>query len=511
MTAMTISVETHTLEHHLSTDESFASAYLRVIGAIASSNGLASLAEYSILNEIAESGDASAVASITVLTALEGQPSLTLLLAQLKNASKNVALDLRRLAFDKAHPLLKLQGYQSRNLAEKLAAALDYHPDQSRLSEFLDGSLWNKTLRLFKGTTNRNLAEMSLTLTRDNRISRCVADFDTGILTSDKFRDQIRAVLIATLADINQQIQSFEDQLKVIEFAANATSVNLDLAKALQAQVVQRMAAVVDRLNFERDTFDMDLESLIYDAGNAVTLEVTDRLKTDKWKDRRVWEGIRRTIYATELERRINIVVTRREEMLRLINEDLRVFKEELRSSRISILQQQHHNGLRHLVPTLRVRTRLINTVNTGATVILATGATAVAGAGAATFFLGLAVVTPVILPVMPFVAVPIAVAAVIKWISDSEGRKDGEIAHKREEFEKALREQLLLVRDEYRQQLSAVVANFEITATQMIQPIMLEAEAADQLIERQVNVAKRLIEHSRMTITKIIPLLATA
>jgi hypothetical protein len=149
--------------------------------------------------------------------------------------------------------------------------------------------------------------------------------------------------------------------------------------------------------------------------------------------------------------------------------------------------------------------------VNTGATVILATGATAVAGAGAATFFLGLAVVTPVILPVMPFVAVPIAVAAVIKWISDSEGRKDGEIAHKREEFEKALREQLLLVRDEYRQQLSAVVANFEITATQMIQPIMLEAEAADQLIERQVNVAKRLIEHSRMTITKIIPLLATA
>jgi phosphoglycerate kinase len=57
MTVMTISVKTHTLEHHLSTDESFASAYLRVIGAIASSNGLASLAEYSIVNEIAENGD----------------------------------------------------------------------------------------------------------------------------------------------------------------------------------------------------------------------------------------------------------------------------------------------------------------------------------------------------------------------------------------------------------------------------------------------------------------------
>ena len=71
MTTLTIGVEALSLDHHLAKDESFPSAYLRVIGAIASSDGLVGLAEYSAVNEIANSADESAVATITLLNALE--------------------------------------------------------------------------------------------------------------------------------------------------------------------------------------------------------------------------------------------------------------------------------------------------------------------------------------------------------------------------------------------------------------------------------------------------------
>ena len=174
------------------------------------------------------------------------------------------------------------------------------------------------------------------------------------------------------------------------------------------------MAVVEARLAFERETFEGDMDNIIQNAENAFSVEVTERLKTDQWKLTRVWESIGRTTFAKELDSRIKRVNTRREEMLRLIKEYLRHFQEEMRVTRISILRQQRHTRFRHLMPTLRVGTRVVNTVDSAASVTL--GAGGVAGAGAATYFLGAAVVLPAILPAIPFVAVPIVLAAVFKW-----------------------------------------------------------------------------------------------
>ena len=71
MNTLTIGVAPHSLDHHLAKDESFSSTYLRVIGAIASADGFVSLAEYSVVNDIANNGDESAVGAITLLDALE--------------------------------------------------------------------------------------------------------------------------------------------------------------------------------------------------------------------------------------------------------------------------------------------------------------------------------------------------------------------------------------------------------------------------------------------------------
>lgn len=513
MTTMTIGVEPHSLEHHLAKDDSFPSAYLRVIGAIASSDGLVTLAEYSVVNEIANSGDESAVASITLLTALERPSPLKDALVHLKKASEGIGTDVRKVSFDAARPLLQLQGYNSRDLAKKLAVALAYDLSHLDLDEFpceedkpLLKKMMRSSMRLIRGKDLRNLADMCLSVTGDAKVSQCVVDYEDGLITLD----QLRANLTTACVDVNKQIQSFKDQLEVAEFAAKATTAYLQTAQALKNQVAQRMAVVESRLAFERETFEEDMDYIIHDAGNAFSVEVTERLKTDQWKLARVWESIGRTTFAKELDSRIKRVVTRREEMLRLIKEDLRLFQEEMRITRISILRQQHHTRFRHLMPTLRVGTRVVNTVDSAASVTLGAGGVAIAGAGAATYFLGAAVVLPAILPAIPFIAVPMLLAAVFKWFSDSEGRKDGEIGHKREVFEKALREQLLQAQASFNLQLEAVAIDFQRSAVQMIQPIMLEAEAADRLAGLQVKMAKRLIEQSSTKVAMVIQAIPT-
>ncbi len=508
MSTLTIGVAPHSLDHHLAKDESFPSAYLRVIGAIASSDGLVSLAEYSVANEIANSGDESAVATITLLNALEKPLPLKDALLQLRKTSGGIENDVRKLSFDAARPLLQLQGYNSRDLAKKLAGALAYDLSPMELDEFpreeekpLLKKVMRSSMRLIKGKDLRNLADMCLSVTGDTKVSQCVVDYEDGLITLD----ELRANLNTACVEVNRQIQSFKDQLEIAEFAAKATTAYLQTAQALKNQVAQRMAVVEARLAFERETFEEDMDYIIHDAGNAFSVEVSERLKTDQWKLTQVWESIGRTTFAKELDSRIKRVVTRREEMLRLIKEDLRLFQEEMRITRISILRQQHHTRFRHLMPTLRVGTRVVNTVDSVASVTLGAGGAAIAGAGAATYFLGAAVVLPAILPAIPFVAVPMVLAAVFKWFSDSEARKDGEIWHKREAFEKALREQLLFAQGSYNLQLQAVAMDFQMSAVQMIQPIMLEAEAADRLAGLQVKMAKWLIEQSSRKLAMIV------
>ena len=108
------------------------------------------------------------------------------------------------------------------------------------------------------------------------------------------------------------------------------------------------------------------------------------------------------------------------------------------------------------------------------------------------------------IAPALPFVAVPVLLAGLFKWFSDPGARKDGEIRHKREMFEGKLREQLVLAQTSFNLQLDQVALDFQKSAVQMIQPIMLEAEAADRLAGLQVKMAKRLIDQSSLTIGKV-------
>lgn len=506
--ALVIDIEPRTLEQHLAEDESFSSAYLKVIGAIAASDGIVSLAEYAVVNDLVKHSDESAVASVALLKALDHPIPIKAALSILKTASKGIENVNRDAAFQAAIPLLQLQGFNGHDLAKQLAAALEYPlqksdllglPSETDRKSFF-AKMVNKSTQLFKGKENRDLADMCLSVTNDASICQSVVDYEKGLINGD----ELRLRFTTACAEASKKIEFFRDQLQIAEFASTATTAYFKTARELKHQVVQRMSVMEARINFERETFSEDIDYIVHDAGNAFEVEVTERLKTDQWKKTSVWESIGRTTFAKELENRVKRVVTRRQEMLGLIKEDLRLFQEEMRITRISILRQQHHTRFVSLMPTLRTGTKVINGLDSAASVTLAAGGVTAAGAGAVVYFLGAAAALPVILPALPFVAVPVLLAALLKWFSDPAARKDGEVRHKRDAFENKLRENLLIAQLSFNSQLDQVAIDFQKSAVQMIQPIMLEAEAADKLASLQVKMAKHLIDQSNKTIGRI-------
>lgn len=178
---------------------------------------------------------------------------------------------------------------------------------------------------------------------------------------------------------------------------------------------------------------------------------------------------------------------------MRLLKEDLRLFQEDMRLTRASVLQRRHHSRLAKMMPQLRLATRALNAIDSAANMTIGVGAASIAGAGAAAYLFGAAVVMPVIAPAAPFVGGALLVAGAFKWITDADRRRDGEIRHKREAFEKAFRAQLEEAQASFNQQLNVVRQEFVQTARQIVEPILVEADATERIAGLQVKMARRV------------------
>lgn len=496
------------LEDHLSKDRSFPSEYLRAVAAIASADGTVNLAEYAALNEIAKLTGESALAGVMLLHAIDHRISTELALERLLTSSESAEHSVAAACFEAAKPLLALQGSESRDIAKRLATALRHPASEAELDDVVSAessTLWNiitrKTLQVVRGNGLVEFAEECYRVTGEKNVLKNIRAFQSGKVEHNALRECI----VDACDVIMRHTDDYEETLRATEIAEAAAQNFVASVNKLEKQVQQRLAIVEARIQFERQTFLEDMEDAIHDAGNAIELDVSDRLKIDQVKLPKVWESIGRTSFGKELERRIDRIVSRREKTLRLLKEDLRLFQEDMRLSSVSILQQRHHTHFTKLMPPLRIRTRIANTVEDAADVTIGVGILSLAGTGAAAYALGTAVVLPLIAPIAPFVGGAMVVAGVIKWLSDSAGRKDKEIRHKREAFEKALREQLEGAQVCLDRQLDDLANEFLQTGKNMLEPLMLEAQASVRLNDLQVKTAKRLIKQSRTAVTEVI------
>jgi len=495
------------LTSYLSNDVTFPTAYLRAVAAIASSDGVLNIADFNALTDVAALLHDSALARVVLLEFIDRPMSWGDALIDLQAASSSIDAATAAAAFDAARALLALQGVRSRDLARSLAGALGYPIGPHELEAFAadEQSLWNKvsmgSVRMLKGRKYADLAELCVTATGDLALAHAVREFENGTLD----KAELARRMTATCARASGDIAAFNERIADFENSRETTAAFLESAYGLQKQVQQRLAIADARIAFERATFDEDIEDTIHDAGNAFERDVAERVGTDDWKRAVVWESIAKSTFGKELERRVNRIIARREESLRLIHEDLRLFQEDLTLSRTTLVKRLHHAQFAGAAPALRWGTRVVNGVESAADTTLKVGGVTILGAGAAAYFLGAAVVLPVVAPAAPIVGGVLLVAGAFKWLMNPAERKTGEISHQRAMFEKAFRVQLEAARLELTTQLDATQQQFHAAATQLVQPVLLEAQAADRLAALHLKMARKLNDHSQKALAHML------
>ena len=502
------SVRHRELVHYVSNDVSFPTAYLRAVAAIASSDGVLNVADFTALNDVAELLNDSALARFVLLESIELPLPWKVAFADLEKASAGIDQATAAASFEAARALLSLQGIRSRELAKNFASALRYQPRLNELDEFPadEQTIWSKvstgSVRMLKGRKYADLADLCLRATGDLELAKSVLEFEHGSLEKAELAQR----MMSACARASQETSAFNQRIADFERASETSAAFLNSAYALQKQVSQRLAISDARIAFEGETFDEDMEEYIHAAGNEFEREVADRLKTDQWKRASVWESIAKSTFGKELERRLNRIISRREESLRLIREDLRLFQEEMALSRSTILKRLHHTQLAGAAPALRWGTRLKNGAESAAnTTLKYVGGATVFGTGAAAYFLGAATVLPVVAPAAPIIGGVLLVAGLVKWMMNPEDRKNGEIGHQREMFEKAFRVQLDTAREELAVQLDATSREFHEAAERLVRPIILEAQAADRLADLHLKIARRLNTHSQKALADML------
>jgi len=484
----------------------FSAAFIRALAALAAADGFVTLGEYELVSALALRLQDSALAAHAALRALESPADQRMAFAQLKRASAELPEAQRRQAFQDAQPLLQLQGDQATRFAAELAQAL-LLPAQEGLRSAEGGgapSLWKTvsrhSARLLGGRPLLPAAQTAARLSGDVDLVQGVARYLDG-LSDERVLQQGMSSSLSVLA---RRLSEFERGLQAAAPDAGATGSAAAYAQRVEQlfqQVGQRLAMMAARIEHEKRGFDEDFEELIHDAGNAVELQMLERLRSDDWTEHKVWAEMARSTFAKELERRLDRAARRHEGQLRLMKEELRLFREEFSLVHASVLQRPHHSQLRSLMPALQISTRMKNTAESAAELTLGAGVVAAAGSGVAVYALGAAVVLPMIAPVVPLAGGAMLVAGLLKWMMDKAGRKDEELRHKREAFEAALRERLTLMRADSFAQLDTLGQEFRASANALLRPLLLEAEAARRLPDTERRVAQRVLSDTRQAL----------
>lgn len=500
-------VAVRSLDEHLSSDQSFSSAYARAVGAIAAADGAVTLAQFAAVTDIAGEGKASAVFTALVLNAIESGISIDWTLNALGRSCAGTEQPARDTAYAMAIPLLALLGPNARPLAQRLAKALGVRPTQDEIDRLppeeergLLANLGDQARKLIKGRTLADAVADFGRSTGQQALVEQARQYRSGAID----HGQLQELVGAATGSIGKAIASYMDQAEVGQPGEASAAGVAAAAAELRQQVVQRLTLVDARIAYERALLIEEIDDAVHDAGNAIELAIADRLASDKWKDDEVWASIGRNQYGQEMERRLDRIIRRREQALRLLQDDLRLFQSAMRLSQSTVFQRQHHTALARLMPRLRIGTRLVNGVDTAANVTLVSGAVAAAGTGTAAWLFGAAVVLPVLAPVAPFVGGAVLLAGAFKFFSDGGKRKRMEIRDKRVAFEAELRRQLREAELSFNAQLDLVADGFHESALQLLTPILLEAEAASRVPGMRLRIADRVIAQAQTAIRQL-------
>jgi hypothetical protein len=496
-------IKIHSLDEYLSKDESLVWAFSRVLAAIALDHKGASPAELDVLMEFARQSASPALVGSLIFSAIEANLSLGKALKDLQQLAAKISPEQRDAAFRSALPLIELQGQYSSEYKKKLAQALGDEHLAFRRSESVNWGI----LDSISDDISRRFRERDFA---DDVLEFAQSMGDLYLLDAyRRYRKKENIDLLESVRKVTNCLESVERGFNEKKHDSSAAATFLKNSNEFVDQVKQRLLLLDARIRLAKSQLAEEIDEIVSDVGAAMESGTQDRTMTDDWSQSQVWESMGRLQYGLLAERKINRVILRLNEDIRLFERELSLFRSEVSITVEAIIRNEHYSRFDGLERPLRILTIVEETAHEFAEKTLIVTAIGIAGVGAAAIALGPATVVPVLVSLAGPTALKIGTFIVgtglFKWFSSPESRrKYSEIKSKRKAFEAFVRDRLEDARNHYELQLDQIYLAFEATAVRVATPVALEAEAMARLPVIKRRVLEQSITRSRESLGKL-------
>jgi len=323
-------------------------ALSRALAAVTVLDGTVTTSEYLCLveaaNALADQSDDPAMPAAIALRALAAPEGLETALRRLREAALGLEEEVRRAGFEVALPLLRVSGDDARDTAERFAAALGLEVDIDALD--IPAPVRNRRRvskpSPFSRLVNRREDERLLAI-----LAVAQAHGHTALARS--VGEQLAesntnlAALRASIADLSPRIEA---QVERLSAQREALGPQRQLAEILSLsitanvrQIEQRLAAMIRRIDFQKETFREDVRTFLDDPANGVDLVVRELMFQDDPLDRDIWDSFANSSHGRSVQLRYGELQRRYESQITLLKEELMQFREELIANRTTFMK----------------------------------------------------------------------------------------------------------------------------------------------------------------------------
>lgn len=323
-------------------------ALSRALAAVTVLDGTVTTSEYLCLveaaNALADQSDDPAMPAAIALRALAAPEGLETALRRLREAALGLEEEVRRAGFEVALPLLRVSGDDARDTAERFATALGLEVDVETLDIPAPVRIRRRGPKPgpFSRLVNRREDERLLAI-----LAVAQAHGHTALARS--VGEQLAegntnlAALRASIADLSPRIEA---QVERLTAQREALGPQRQLAEILSLsitanvrQIEQRLAAMIRRIDFQKETFREDVRTFLDDPANGVDLVVRELMFQDDPLDRDIWDSFANSSHGRSVQLRYGELQRRYESQITLLKEELMQFREELIANRTTFMK----------------------------------------------------------------------------------------------------------------------------------------------------------------------------
>ncbi len=498
-------------------------AFCRLLASLAVKNGTVIPGSVPLLlravDELASSDENGHVpANLTLRSVTEPlglDEAISALRKAVKDCDTNEREDMLRIIL----PLIAARGLDARDTAKRIASALDIKISNIDLHILPDLKMEGQTI--FSGIADRARGLIGMNSDRDAVIDLALSYGENDIATqlyyswnNDDHHSAVQTAMIALTQHMQSDIAAYRNMADLAEKTHDIASALVDAADTVFDQVVQRLAIIERRMDILKEELEEDIDRLIEDTSNEIKVTMQDRFRTDDWTKRESWENFARTQAGKQIELRINKLRNRYHQHIDVFRDEIRIFQNELRITKTKLIPKVSSREIANMMPEISLATRLLNTTDEVASVSLWSSMVGGLGLGGMAWGLTAAhVVTfgalmPVVAPAAIGLGAVFGASALYKLATDSESRKQKEINEKTIQFENLVDGKMRGILSEQSKQLEELLENFYLSAKIILEPIMISAAAAKDMIKLRRTLSYHLIRQTESRIKTLTKLL---